>query len=246
MTYLRNVWILGKRELASYFLAPVAYVFIVIFLVLCGFFTFMIGDFFATNEASLQPFFTWHPWLYLFFVPAVGMRLWAEERRSGSLELLFTMPVTTWQAILGKFLAAWLFLGLALALTFPVVITVAYLGDPDDGVIFTAYIGSFAVAGAYLAVSSMTSAMTRSQVVSFITAVVFCLFLILAGWPPVIDMVTWAPAWLVDGVAAFSVIPHFDALQKGVIDIRDLVYFASVMLFALFTTGVILRSHRAG
>ncbi|OGV78913.1 MAG: ABC transporter permease [Lentisphaerae bacterium RIFOXYA12_64_32] len=243
---MRNIWVIAKRELGSYFSSPVAYVFIVIFLVLCGFFTFMVGNFFARNEASLASFFIWHPWLFLFLVPAAGMRLWSEERRSGSIELLLTMPVTAWQAILGKFLAAWLFLGLALVLTFPIVVTVIYLGAPDIGVIVSGYIGSFLVMGTYLAISSMTSSVTRNQVVSFITSVVVCLFLILAGWPPVTNMVvTWAPAWLVEGVAAFSVIPHFDALQRGVLDLRDLVYSFSVIGFALFTTGVILRSRRA-
>jgi len=238
---------MGKRELASYFSTPVAYVFIVIFLMLCGFFTFMVGNFFQRNEASLASFFLWHPWLYLFLVPAAGMRLWSEERRAGSIELLLTMPVTVFEAIMGKFLAGWVFLGLALGLTFPIIATVAYLGDPDGGVLFAGYLGSFLMLGAYLSISSMTSAMTRNQVVSFITSVVVCLFLILAGWPPVTNMlVNRAPAWLVEGVAAFSVIPHFDGLQRGVVDTRDLVYFLSLMAFSLFTTGVILRSHRAG
>lgn len=236
-----------KRELASYFQSPVAYVFIIIFLVLSGFFTFMVGNFFARNEASLAAFFLWHPWLYLFLVPAAGMRLWAEERRSGSIELLLTMPITPYEAIVGKFLAAWIFLGLALALTFPMVMTVAFLGDPDGGVMFCGYVGSFLVMGSYLAVTGMTSAMTRNQVVSFITSVVICLFLILAGWPPITNMVVnWAPSWLVHGVASFSVIPHFDGLQRGVMDLRNLVYFLSIMVFSLFATGVILRSHRAG
>ena len=247
MKQLPNIWAVTKRELASYFSSPVAYVFIVIFLILAGFFTFMVGNFFARNEASLAAFFLWHPWLYLFLVPAAGMRLWAEERRSGSIELLLTLPITPWQAIVGKFIAAWLFLGLALVLTFPMVMTVAYLGDPDGGVMFSGYVGSFLVAGTYLAITNMTSAMTRNQVVSFIVSVVICLFLILAGWRPVTDMVvTWAPVWLVEGVAAFSIIPHFDGLQRGVIDSRDVIYYFSVMGFALFATGVIIRSHRAG
>ena len=247
MKQLPNIWAVTKRELASYFSSPVAYVFIVIFLILSGFFTFMVGNFFARNEASLAAFFLWHPWLYLFLVPAAGMRLWAEERRSGSIELLLTLPITPGQAILGKFIAAWLFLGLALVLTFPMILTVAYLGDPDGGVMFAGYIGSFLVAGTYLSITNMTSAMTRNQVVSFIVSVVICLFLILAGWRPVTDMVvTWAPVWLVEGVAAFSIIPHFDGLQRGVIDSRDVIYYFSVMGFALFATGVIIRSHRAG
>src|SRR3954468_17572478 len=166
MTGWTNIKTIAKREIAGYFASPVAYVFIVIFLLLCGFFTFMLGGFFERREASLVSFFLWHPWLYLFLVPAVGMRLWSEERRLGTMELLLTMPITTWQAIVGKFLASWLFLALALLLTFPVVITVNWLGDPDNGVIFAGYIGSLMLAGGYLAVSCMTSAMTRNQVIS--------------------------------------------------------------------------------
>jgi ABC-2 type transport system permease protein len=244
---LHNIITIAKRELGGYFASPVAYVFIIIFLLLTGFFTFMVGRFFDRGEASLVAFFLWHPWLYLFLVPAVGMRLWSEERRQGTLELLLTLPVSPWQAIVGKFLASWVFLALALALTFPMVITVAYLGDPDMGVIFCGYLGSFLMAGAYLSITSMTSAMTRNQVVSFIVSVVICLFLILAGWPPVLDMlIRWASPGLVDTVAAFSVVTHFDSAQRGVIDSRDLIYFASIIVFSLFTTGVIIRNHRAG
>src|SRR5512134_3097093 len=176
-----NIKAIVKRELGGYFTSPIAYVFLVIYLLLAGFFTFTVGSFFERGEASLVSFFTWHPWLYLFLVPAVGMRLWSEERRLGTMELLLTMPVTTWQAIVGKFLASWLFLALALALTFPVVITINYLGSPDNGVVLSGYVGSWLMAGAYLALSCITSAMTRTQVVSFIISVVVCLFLILAG-----------------------------------------------------------------
>ena len=242
-----NIRTIAKRELGGYFASPVAYVFIVIFLLLCGFFTFMLGGFFERREASLVSFFLWHPWLYLFLVPAVGMRLWSEERRLGTMELLLTMPVTGWQAIVGKFLASWLFLALALVLTFPVVISVNYLGRPDNGVIFCAYIGSFLLAGAYLAVGCLTSAMTRNQVISFILSVVICLFLILAGWPPVTNLlIRWAPAALVDFVSSFSVIPHFDGFQKGVLDSRDIIFFFSIIGFALFTTGVVIRNLRSG
>ncbi|OGA66933.1 MAG: ABC transporter permease [Betaproteobacteria bacterium RIFCSPLOWO2_12_FULL_68_20] len=241
------VWTIAKRELASYFTSPVAYVFLVIFLLLTGFFTFTAGSFFERGEASLAAFFGWHPWLYLVLVPAVGMRLWAEERRSGTLELLLTMPVTTWQAIVAKFLASWIFLAAALALTFPAIVTVNILGEPDNGVILAGYLGSLVVAGAYLAVSCMTSAMTRNQVVAFILAVVLCLFLILAGFNPVTDLlVRWASPAVVDTVAAFSVIAHFDGFQRGVIDTRDLFFFLSVIGFALFATGVIIRGHRSG
>lgn len=242
-----NVKAIAKRELTGYFASPVAYVFIVIFLLLCGFFTFMAGGFFERNEAGLNSFFMWHPWFYLFLVPAVGMRLWAEERRVGTLELLLTMPITSAQAIVGKFLASWLFLILALALTFPVWITVNYLGHPDNGAIVCAYIGSALMAGAYLAIACMTSAITRNQVIAFILSVVICLFLILAGWPPVtklLDSLDWS--WLTNLAASMSVMTHFDAFQRGVIDLRDLVFFLSLGGFALFATGVILRSHRAG
>lgn len=244
---MRTVWTIARRELASYFTSPLAYVFLVIFLLLAGFFTFTAGAFFERGEAGLAAFFAWHPWLYLVLVPAVGMRLWSEERRAGTLELLLTLPVTTAQAILGKFIASWIFLALALALTFPVVVTVNVLGDPDNGAIVAGYLGSFLLAGAYLAITSMTSAMTRSQVVAFILSVVLCLFLILAGFSPVTDLLArWASPAFVDAVAAFSVITHFDGFQKGVIDSRDLAFFLSVIGFALFATGVIIRGHRAG
>ncbi len=248
MNSLANIKTITKRELGGYFSSPVAYVFIVIFLLLTGFFTFMAGGFFERGQASLDGcFFLWHPWLYLFLVPAVGMRLWAEERRVGTLELLLTMPITAWQAIVGKFLASWIFLLLALALTFPVVITVNYLGSPDNGVIFAGYVGSFLMAGAYLAISCMTSAMTRNQVVSFIVALVICLFLVLCGFPPVTNLLTrMDKPWLVDTVASLSVITHFEWFTKGVLDSRDIIFFLSIIGFSLFTTGVIIRSHRAG
>jgi len=240
---VKPAWIIAKRELGSYFTSPVAYVFLVIFLLLTGFFTFTAGQFFERGEASLAAFFGWHPWLYLVLVPAVGMRLWAEERRSGTIELLMTMPITPWQAIAGKFLASWIFLGIALALTFPVVLTVNILGSPDNGMILAGYLGSFCLAGAYLAITCMTSAMTRNQVVAFILSVVACLFLILAGFNPVTDlMVRWASPAVIDTVAAFSVVTHFDGFQKGVIDSRDLLYFLSVIGFSLFATGVVLRN----
>jgi len=233
--------------LGGYFTSPIAYVFLVIFLLLTGFFTFTVGNFFERGEASLVSFFTWHPWLYLFLVPAAGMRLWAEERRLGTMELLLTMPITTWQAIIGKFLASWLFLALALALTFPVVITVNYLGDPDNGVILAGYVGSLLLAGTYLAISCMTSALTRNQVISFIVSVMIALFLILAGYTPVTDLLTrWANPVIVEIIAAFSVMTHFEGFQRGVLDTRDVVFFVSMIGFALFTTGVIIRNQRAG
>ena len=247
MNSCNNIKAITKRELGGYFTSPVAYVFLVIFLLMTGFFTFTVGNFFERGEASLVSFFTWHPWLYLFLVPAVGMRLWSEERRLGTLELLLTMPITTWQAIVGKFLASWLFLTLALVLTFPVWITVNWLGSPDNGVIVAGYLGSALLAGAYLAISCMTSAMTRNQVISFIVSVMVCLFLILAGFTPVTDLlVKWANPVLVQTIASFSVMTHFESFQRGVVDLRDVVFFASVIGFALFTTGIVIRGHRAG
>ncbi|HOG50033.1 MAG TPA: heme exporter protein CcmB [Lentisphaeria bacterium] len=206
----------------------------------------MMGGFFRYNEASLLSFFVWHPWLYMLLVPAVGMRLWAEERRMGTLELLFTMPVTLAQAIVGKFLAGWLFLGFALLLTLPMPITVFYLGEPDLGPMLTGYFGSFLIAGAYLAISGMTSACTRNQVISFITSVVICLFLVLAGYPPVTSLLLkWGAAnWLVEFAAGLSVIFHFESMQRGVLDLRDLIYFGTLTIFALFTTAIILRNRR--
>ena len=238
---------IAKRELAAYFVSPVAYIFLVIFLLMAGFFTFAAGGFFERGEASLASFFTWQPWLFLLLVPAVGMRLWSEERRSGTIELLLTMPVTTWQAIVAKFLASWLFLAIAIALTFPFILTVNLLGSPDNGQIFTGYLGSVMLAGAYLAVTCMTSAMTRNQVVALIVSVVILLFLVLAGYGPVTSLLTrWAGPAVVDTVAAFSVMTHFDGFQRGVVDSRDFLYFVSVIGFALFATGVVIRSHRAG
>ena len=243
MSALHPIRVIVRRELASYFTSPVAYVFLVIFLLLTGFLTFTTGAFFERGEASLASFFAWHPWVYLVLVPAVGMRLWAEERRAGTLELLLTLPVSPWQAIVAKFLASWAFLAIALALTFPVIVTVNVLGDPDNGVIVAGYLGSLFLAGAYLAITCLTSAMTRNQVIAFIVAVVLCLFLLLAGFSPVTGLMTrWASPAVVDTVAAFSVVTHFDNFQKGVIDARDVLFFVSVIGFSLFATGVVLRS----
>lgn len=245
-TSLGNIRAITKRELGAYFSSPVAYVFIVIFLLLTGFFTFTLGNFFERGEANLDSFFMWHSWLYLFLVPCVGMRLWAEERRVGTIELLLTKPVTIWQAIVGKFLASWIFLGLSLALTFPVVITVNYLGAPDNGVIIGAYLGSLLMAGAYLAISCMTSAMTRNQVISFILSVVICLFLVLCGYPPVTSFLTRLDKpWVVNLVSSLSVMTHFQPFSTGLVDSQDIVFFLLIIGFALFTNAVIIRNHQA-
>ena len=242
----RNTKVIIKRELAGYFESPVAYVFIVIFLLLCGFFTFYVSHFYELGQADLRTFFGWHPWIFLFLIPAVGMRLWAEERRTGTIELILTLPITLTEVILGKFLAAWLFIGIALFLTFPLVFTVAYLGDPDLGAVLCAYFGSFLMAGAYLSVGSMTSSLTKNQVVSFILSVVICLSLVLAGWAPVTDIISgWAPLWLVDVVSGFSFIPHFVSMERGVLDLRDLLYYFSVIFFMLFANGIVLQNRKA-
>ena len=243
---MKSIWTITKRELAGYFNSPVAYVFLVIFLLMTAAFTFLIGQFMDRNQATLQPFFMWHPWIYLFLVPAVGMRLWSEERRQGTMELLLTLPISLWHCIIGKFLASWLFLTLALVMTFPIWITVNYLGDPDNSVILASYIGSFFLAGAYLSITSMTSALTRNQVISFILSVVICLFLVLCGWPPVTDVVeTLAPRSVVEFVAAFSVMPGIEQFNNGQIDSRTVIYFLSVIGFPLFATSVIIRGLRA-
>jgi ABC-2 type transport system permease protein len=235
-----------RRELRSYFLTPVAYVFIVIFLVLTSTFTFYLGGFYERSQADLAPFFNFHPWLYLFLVPALSMRLWAEERKSGSIELLMTLPVELWQAVLGKFLAAWAFTGLALALTFPIWITVNYLGSPDNGAVIAAYIGSLLMAGGFLAVGSCISAATKNQVIAFILAVVACFLLLLAGFPLVLDVFSaWAPQILVDAIASLSFLTHFSNISKGVIDLRDLVYFALLIGVMLYANAIVLQVKKA-
>jgi ABC-2 type transport system permease protein len=246
MAMLQTTGAILKRELRSYFGSPVAYVFLVVFLGLAGFMTFSVSRYYENGQADLRTFFFWHPWLYLLLVPAAAMRLWAEERRSGTIELLLTMPVTMGQAILGKFLAAWVFLAIALALTFPVLLTTFYLGDPDGGVAVGGYLGSLLLAGTYLSVGMLTSAMTRNQVISFVLSVVICLFLLLAGWPPVTDVLSrWAPAWLVSGVAAVGFMPHYESIQRGILDLRDLVYYASVIAFMLAGANLVLGNRKA-
>jgi ABC-2 type transport system permease protein len=237
---------LFRRELKSYFATPVAYVFIVIFLVLMGTFTFYLGGFYERGQADLSAFFNYHPWLYLFLVPAIAMRLWAEERKTGSVELLMTLPVTPWQAVLGKYLAAWAFTGIALALTFPIWITVNYLGSPDNGAILAAYVGSFLMAGGFLAIGSCLSATTKNQVIAFVLTVVACFGFLLSGFPLVLDLFsTWAPQTIVDGIASLSFLTHFSNISKGVIDFRDLVYFALVIVVFLYANTIVLQWKQA-
>lgn len=233
---------LFRRELQSYFATPVAYVFIVIFLVLMGAFTFYLGNFYERGQADLGPFFIFHPWLYLLLVPAIAMRLWAEERKTGSIELLMTLPITPWQAVLGKYLAAWAFTGVALLLTFPIWITVNYLGDPDNGAIVAAYIGSFLMAGGFLAIGACLSATTPNQVIAFVITVVVCFVFLVSGFPMVLDFFTsWAPQILVDGIASLSFLTHFESISKGVIDLRDLIYFGFLILAFLYANTIVLR-----
>ena len=235
-----------RREFASYFATPLAAVFIVIFLLLSGTFTFFLGDFFETGQADLQVFFRFHPWLYLLLVPAVAMGLWAEERKSGTLELLLTQPVTLWQAVLGKYFAAWTFIGLALALTFPIWITVNWLGEPDNGVILASYLGSWLMAGAFLAVGSCLSASTRSLVVAFILTVVVCLLFLLAGFPLALDPLrAIVPQPAVDAVSGLSFLTHFQAITRGVLDLRDVFYFLSAIAAWLFATVLVIEIKKA-
>jgi ABC-2 type transport system permease protein len=229
-----------RRELRSYFVTPVAYVFLVIFLVMAGILTFYAGDFYERGQADLQPFFVMHPWLYLVLVPAVSMRMWAEEAKGGTLELLLSLPLTLAQAMLGKFLAAWLFIGLALLLTFPIWITVNYLGAPDNGVILAGYLGSWLMAGAFLAIGACLSAVTQSQVVAFVLTLVVCFLLILVGQPQVMEFFQGAlPRKLVNGMAHLSMLRHFEAISRGVLDPRDLLYFLLSMA-AWLTAGVLV------
>ena len=244
---MNHIAAIFKRELASYFATPIAYVFIVVFLFATGAFTFYIGDFFRAGRADLQSFFFFHPWLYLFLIPAIAMRLWAEEHKAGTIELLLTLPIPLSASVVGKFLAAWVFAGIALGLTFPMWMTVAYLGDPDHGVIIASYIGSFLMAGSFLAIGAAISAMTSNQVIAFVVSVVVCFLFMVSGLPLVLDVFSaWAPTVVVDTIASFSFLTHFDAIKKGVVDIRDLIFFLSLIALWLFINYVVIDQRRAG
>ncbi len=235
-----------RREFVTYFVTPLAYVFIVIFLALAGTLTFFLGAFFDRGQADLQPFFSFHPWLYLLLVPAIAMRLWSEERKIGTIELLLTLPVSTTQAVLAKFLAAWAFTAIALALTFPLWLTVNYLGEPDNGVILASYIGSLIMAGAYLAVGACFSALTSNQVIAFVLAALVCLIFAVGGTPIVLEFFTgWAPAGVIDTIASLSFMSNFRAIARGVIDVSALVYFASVIAFFLFANVILVDLYKA-
>ena len=243
---MNSCWIVVKRELGSYFSTPLAYVFILIFLVLSGVFTFYLGNFYDRGQADLTPFFNFHPWLYLFLVPAISMRLWSEERKSGTIELLMTLPITRLDAVLGKFLAAWLFAGLALLLTFPLWLTVNYLGDPDNGVIFASYVGSWLMSGAFLAIGSCMSALSKSQVIAFISCGVVCLLFILAGFPLVLNVFrAWLPVGFIDTLASVSFLSHFASISRGVLSLVDVLYFLSVIVTWLVATIIVVEMKQA-
>ncbi len=243
---MATTWAVFRRELKGYFNTPLAYIFIVIFLFLTGIFTFYLGSFFPRAQADLKPFFNFHPWLYLFLVPAIAMRLWAEERKSGAIELLLTLPLSLWSTVLAKFLAAWVFIIIALALTFPMWITVSYLGQPDHGVIIASYLGSALMSGGYLAIGACISAATKNQVIAFVISVVVCFLFTVSGAPIVLDFfAAWAPQAVLDAVASFSFLTHFNAIQNGVIDVRDLVYFVSLIGLWLFANLLIVDLKKA-
>ncbi len=235
-----------KKELMSYFSTPLAYVFMVIFLIMMGSFTFFFGQFYERNQADLSSFFHFHPWLYLFLIPALSMRLWAEERKTGTIELLMTLPVSLWQVVFGKFFAAWLFSGIALILTFPLWITVNYLGNPDNGAILAGYVGSWLLAGGFLSVGSCLSAVTSNQVIAFIITVVACFLLVVSGFPMVLDWLNgWAGTNVVDAIASLSFLEHFRSISKGVLDLRDIFFFLIIIAAGLTATCLVVQSKKA-
>jgi ABC-2 type transport system permease protein len=243
---VRNVWVIAKREFAGYFNTALAFVFVVIFVSLTSAFAFYVGNMFGRGQADLAVFFQYHPWLYLMLVPAIAMRLWAEERKAGTIELLMTLPIAPWQAILGKYLAAWAFIGVALALTFPIWITVNVLGNPDNGVIVASYIGSFLMAGAYLAIGSFISALTKNQVIAFIVSALICFLFIMAGLNLVLGfMREWAPAFVVSGLESMSFLSHFQQITRGIIGLPTLIFYLSLIAFFLFANTLAVEQKKA-
>ena len=243
---MANIWSIAKRELHSYFGTPIAYVFLAIFVALTGVFAFYIGAFFTRGEADLKPFFEYHPWLYLLLVPAISMRLWSEERRSGTIELLMTLPVSTHEAVIAKFLAGWVFLAIALVLTFPMWITVNVLGDPDNGIIAASYIGSLLMAGAFLAIGACISALTKNQVIAFVVASAVCFIFVMNGTEIVLGAIQgWMPDVIVAAIASLSFLTHFEDVSRGVIDLRDIVFYLSVIAFWLFVNTVVISLKKA-
>tara|TARA_B100000989_G_scaffold139258_1_gene103580 strand:- start:675 stop:1409 length:735 start_codon:yes stop_codon:yes gene_type:complete len=243
---MSNLGIIFKRELYSYFATPLAYVFIVIFLITNGIFTFDLGGFFLRGQADLLPFFGFHPWLYLFMVPAIAMTLWADERKTGTIELLLTLPVRLVDAVLGKFLAAWVLTGIALTMTFPIWVTVNYLGDPDNGVIVAAYLGSWFMAGGFLAIGSCMSACTKNSVIAFILTVSICFLFVIMGSTILLNAFpSWVPQWLVDAFSAMGFLTHFDSIAKGVLDIRDFLFFSVFIGAWLLASAIVIEMKKA-
>lgn len=244
---MNHISAIVKRELYNYFSTPIAYVFIVIFLVMSGVFAFYFGGLFERGQADLLPFFNYHPWLYLFLVPAVSMRIWSEERNRGNIELLMTLPVKKMAWVVGKFLAAWLFVGLALVLSFPVVISINYLGNPDNGLIIASYLGSFLLAGSFLAIGSCLSAATKNQVIAFILTVVICFVFLLSGFPMVLNLFKlFLPQFMVEVIASTSFLNHYASITKGVLDLGDVSYFALTIVIWLYATALVVDMKKGG
>lgn len=243
---MQNIITIFRREMSGYFATPVAYVFIVIFLALTGVLTFYVGNLLGRNQADLGAFFNFHPWLYLFLIPALSMRLWAEERRNGTVELSMTLPVSQGQAVIGKYLAAWCFTGIALVLTFPLWMTVNYLGQPDNGAILAAYLGSWLMAGGFLAIGSFISALTKNQVIAFVLAATLCFLFVAMGSSIVLDFLSdWTGGGIADFLRSISVMNHFVDISKGVVDIRDIIYFTSLIVAFLFLNVVAIDRLKA-
>lgn len=244
---MNNIIAIAKRELKGYFETPVAYVFIVVFLLMSGIFTFYIGGFYESGQADLMPFFGWHVWLYLFMIPAVSMRLWAEENKTGTVELLLTLPISSFEAVMGKYLAAWIFSGIALSLTFPVWVTANYLGNPDNSVILAGYLGSFIMAGAFLSLGSCMSSLTRNQVISFVLSVTMCFFFIVSGFSLVINFfesIGFSQVFI-DAISSFSFISNFEEISKGIISLKAMVFLISFIALWLFLNVLVVETNRA-
>ena len=242
---MKTVRIILRRELASYFVTPIAYVVLIVFLLAMNWLGFWIGALYEREQADMQPYFGLFPWTYLFLIPALSMRLWAEDRRNGSIELLLTQPVTLWQAVVGKFLAAWLVVGIALVLTFPVWLTMNFLGNPDNGTILAAYIGSWVMAAGFLAIGSFTSSITKNQLIAFLASLVICFVLVVVGFPRVTDWIREHAPWLADGINSLSFYTHFMNIAKGVLDLRDLLFFALISIFFLLASTVVLDARKS-
>ena len=244
--YLNKTYIILDRELRGYFRTPLASIFLLVFLALSSGMTFFLGRFFERDQADLTAFFSWHPWLFLVLMPAIGMRLWAEERRSGTIELLITLPVTNTQLVVGKFLASWFFTLIALILTMPIWITVNFLGDPDNNVILISYIGSWFMAGAFLALTSCLSVLTKNQVIAFIISAISGFILIMAGFNLVLSAVrSWSPNWITETISSMSFLSHFTRIQMGVFDLSTLVFFISMMILCLWINVQLVQLKKA-